>query len=131
MIRRRGSCRRRLLLTVKGAGVGKLNVLAEKKAAISRQLMALRVIGVDRDFILRFLGKIFCELQSLAVGIAIPGFGREDVLLRKVPLPPLPDQHLIVAKIDQLMTLCDTLDQQIDATTGKKTELLDAVMASI
>ncbi len=29
------------------------------------------------------------------------------------------------------MTLCDTLDQQIDAATGKQTELLDAVMASI
>ncbi len=53
-------------------------------------------------------------------------------ILNKMPvlLPPLPEQHRIVAKIDKLMALCDTLDQQIDATTGKQTELLDAVMAS-
>jgi type I restriction enzyme S subunit len=44
-------------------------------------------------------------------------------------LPPLPEQLRIVAKIDQLMSLCDTLDQEIDASTGKQTELLNAVMA--
>ena len=120
-----------ILLTVKGAGVGKINVLEEERAAISRQLMAVRVIGVNRDFVLRFFGTIFFELQSLAVGIAIPGIGREDVLLRKFPLPPLKEQHRIVAKIDQLMALCDTLDQQIAAATGKKTELLNSVMAAI
>lgn len=45
------------------------------------------------------------------------------------PLPPLPEQHRIVTRIDQLMALCDTLDQQIDAATGKQTELLGALMA--
>jgi len=29
------------------------------------------------------------------------------------------------------MALCDTLEQQIDATTGKQTELLSAVMAQV
>jgi type I restriction enzyme S subunit len=47
------------------------------------------------------------------------------------PLPPLPEQHRIVARIDQLMALCDTLDQQIDAATGKQSELLNAVMAAV
>jgi type I restriction enzyme S subunit len=46
-------------------------------------------------------------------------------------LPPLPEQHRIVARIDQLMALCDTLDQQIDAATGKQSELLNAVMAQV
>jgi type I restriction enzyme, S subunit len=100
-----------ILLTVKGAGVGKTNILDEEKAAISRQLMALRVVGMNRDLVLLFLGAIFFELQSLAVGIAIPGIGRDDVLLRKFPLPPLPEQHRIVAKIDQLMARCDELEK--------------------
>jgi type I restriction enzyme S subunit len=48
-----------------------------------------------------------------------------------LPLPPLPEQHRIVTRIDQLMALCDTLDKQIDAATGKQTELLGAVMAQV
>lgn len=48
-----------------------------------------------------------------------------------VPLPPLPEQQRIVAKIDQLMELCDTLEQEIDAATDKQSRLLDAVMAQV
>lgn len=48
-----------------------------------------------------------------------------------VPLPPINEQHRIVARIDQLMALCDTLDQQIDTTNGKQSELLNAVMAQV
>ncbi|MFH2114740.1 MAG: restriction endonuclease subunit S [Spirochaetota bacterium] len=47
------------------------------------------------------------------------------------PLPPLPEQHRIVSLIDQLMTLYDTLDLQIDAATDKQTELLNAVIAQV
>ena len=98
---------------------------------ISRQLMALRVISINKDYLLYFLKTIFDELQGLAVGIAIPGIGREDVLSRLFPLPPLSEQHRIVAKVDQLMTLCDTLEQQIDATTQKQTALLNAVITQV
>ncbi|MGQ4647209.1 restriction endonuclease subunit S [Lyngbya aestuarii] len=44
-----------------------------------------------------------------------------------IPLPPLPEQHRIVAKVDKLMTLCDQLEQQIDCATDKQTTLLNAV----
>ncbi|MBE9129648.1 restriction endonuclease subunit S, partial [Coleofasciculus sp. LEGE 07081] len=46
-----------------------------------------------------------------------------------IPLPPLPEQHRIVAKVDKLMTLCDQLEQQIDRATDKQTTLLNAVMS--
>jgi type I restriction enzyme, S subunit len=48
-----------------------------------------------------------------------------------IPIPPLAEQHRIVAKIDQLMTLCDRLEQQIDAVASKQTTLLNAVMAQV
>jgi type I restriction enzyme S subunit len=46
-------------------------------------------------------------------------------------LPPLQEQHRIVAKIDELMALCDSLDQQVDAATAKQNALLFAVMAAL
>ncbi len=48
-----------------------------------------------------------------------------------ISLPPLPEQRRIVVKIDKLMSLCDTLEQQIDASADKQTELLNAVMAQV
>lgn len=58
-------------------------------------------------------------------------FNGTKLSLCAVPLPPLPEQHRIVAKVDQLMTLCDQLEQQIDAASTKQRELLDAVMSSV
>jgi len=54
-------------------------------------------------------------------------------ILNKMPvmLPPLEEQHRIVAKIDQLMALCDNLEKQIDAANSKQTNLLNAVMKKI
>lgn len=49
----------------------------------------------------------------------------------KVPLPPIPEQNRIVKKTDQLMALCDQLDEQITARNEKQQALLDAVMAQI
>jgi type I restriction enzyme, S subunit len=71
------------------------------------------------------------HVNSLMYGIKMPRLGTEDAVLSIHPLPPLSEQHRIVAKIDQLMTLCDSLDQQIDAATAKQAELLNAVMAQV
>jgi len=48
-----------------------------------------------------------------------------------IPLPPLAEQHRIVAKIDQLMALCNHLDRQIDDATSKQADLLNTVMAQV
>jgi len=55
------------------------------------------------------------------------GFLREYLF----PLPPLAEQKRIVAKIDELMALCDKLEKQIDQATTKQTALFDAVLAKV
>ena len=45
-----------------------------------------------------------------------------------VPLPPLAEQHLIVAKVDELMTLCDQLEAQLTTTQANCRLLLEAVL---
>lgn len=58
-------------------------------------------------------------------------FNGTKLSLCLIPLPPLPEQHRIVARIEQLMALCDTVDQKINDATDKQTELLRAVMAHV
>jgi type I restriction enzyme S subunit len=44
------------------------------------------------------------------------------------PLPPLAEQHRIVAKVDQLMALVDELERQQEASLEKASNLLDAIV---
>jgi type I restriction enzyme S subunit len=46
-----------------------------------------------------------------------------------VPLPPLAEQHRIVAKVDALMALCDRLEASLTATADTRRRLLDALLA--
>jgi type I restriction enzyme, S subunit len=64
------------------------------------------------------------------------GVGNKNLVLRKIreyviPLPPLAEQKRIVAKIDQLMALCDSLEQGIDAATVKQTQVLESIIAGV
>lgn len=88
-----------VLITVKGSGVGKINLLDEGEVAISRQLMAVRVTGAEPSFIHAILSSTFDHFQSLSTGAAIPGISREQVLALKISLPPLTEQQRIVASL--------------------------------
>ena len=46
-----------------------------------------------------------------------------------VPVPPLAEQHLIVAKVDALIALCDRLEASLAATAATRRRLLDALLA--
>lgn len=48
-----------------------------------------------------------------------------------IPLPPLAEQQRIVAKVDDLMRLCDALEKHIGAAEAKQEEILDAVLAQV
>jgi type I restriction enzyme S subunit len=44
-----------------------------------------------------------------------------------VPIPPLAEQHCIVAKVDELMALCDALTARLADAAQTQRHLADAV----
>ncbi|MGI6302682.1 MAG: restriction endonuclease subunit S [Verrucomicrobiota bacterium] len=88
---------------------------------------------IDPYFAYRFFEKLNAtgEINQHRKGVGISNMSSKALASIVFPLPPLPEQHRIVTRIDQLMALCDRLDQQIDAATGKQSELLNAVMAQV
>jgi len=99
-------------------------------------MMKLRVAsGLSVDYVHKMLSSDFSRnfMRSHASGTSSTMPKISQVVVNSVPfaLPSIPEQHRIVTRIDQLMALCDTLEQQIDAANGKQTELLNAIMAQV
>ena len=44
-----------------------------------------------------------------------------------VPIPPLVEQHRIVAKVDELMTLCNSLKANLNQAQTTQLHLTDAI----
>jgi len=90
-----------ILITVKGSGVGKINLLGADSVAISRQLMAVRVSRANPRFVHALLLAKFDHFQSLSTGAAIPGISRDQVLGLQIVLPPIEEQTRIMAILDE------------------------------
>jgi len=54
---------------------------------------------------------------------------RDSIANILFPLPPLAEQHRIVAKVNALMALCDRLEASLTATAATRPRLLDALLA--
>jgi type I restriction enzyme S subunit len=57
------------------------------------------------------------------------GFNKADLAAINFPLPPLAEQHRIVAKVDELMAHCDRLEARLKAGDTTRRKLLDALLA--
>jgi type I restriction enzyme S subunit len=54
---------------------------------------------------------------------------QDKLRLAPIPLCPIKEQHRIVAKVDELMTLCDTLKTRLVEARANQVQLADAVVA--
>jgi len=68
------------------------------------------------------------QVNKSKTGAAIQHFGPTHLKKMLIPLPPLAEQHRIVAKVDELMTLCDALKARICEAETSRTHLADAVV---
>ena len=53
---------------------------------------------------------------------------REQLLSKPIPLPPLAEQKVIVAKAEKLLTLCDQLESKINQSQHHANSLMQAVL---
>jgi len=56
------------------------------------------------------------------------GFNKSDLKGIEFPLPPLAEQKRIVAKVDELMAICDQLEKQLESQQKDSRRLLEALL---
>ena len=85
---------------------------------------------IDPKYLLKaMLSEVFVAQVRIAENrIKMPKLNIDSLSCMHVPTPPLPEQHRIVAKVDELMTLCDALKASIQAAQTTQTQLADAIV---
>ncbi|MFA6499755.1 MAG: hypothetical protein WCV64_10555, partial [Desulfurivibrionaceae bacterium] len=70
-------------------------------------------------------------VESVQTGIAYPAINDRQFGGGLIPVPPLAEQHRIVAKVDELMALCDKLEQQQTAGNDTHLTLVETLLATL
>ena len=83
---------------------------------------------LDLEYI--YITLKFLELEKLGKGIK-PGLNRNEAYLEILSIPYLSEQKRIVSKVDQLMQLCDQLDDCQEKASTKYTSLNDAALEKL
>jgi type I restriction enzyme, S subunit len=84
-----------------------------------------------RAYVLLFLSADLARsyLLGSAIGATMTNLNHGILKKMPIPLPPLAEQHRIVAKVDVLMALCDQLEQQLSQADQQRRRLLEALLA--
>ena len=85
----------------------------------------------------RFLSEIFkssywkkiIHANSMGTTVHTLTIVRANEVL--IPLPPVSEQHRIVAKVDELMALCDQLEQQTEASIDAHATLVETLLSTL
>ena len=122
-----------ILYTVVGATYGRPAVVeTDREFCVQRHVAILKPPGaLSLRYLAYLLGSplVYEQASSSTTGTAQPTIALRPLRNFLVPLPPLAEQHRIVAKVDELMALCDQLEVSLDTAAATRRRLLDALLA--
>jgi len=121
-----------ILICVVGS-IGKIGIVPEhwSGANIARAVARLKLIPeVSTAYMLLALqsGMIQGFFKDSTRTLAQPTLNISLIEVAPIPLPPLAEQHRIVANVDELMALCYQLEQQLSQAEQSRRVLLEAVL---
>jgi len=89
--------------------------------------------GVSAQYVYRYLrSPTFIKyVESVQTGIAYPAINDKQFFSGLIALPPEQEQQRIVAKVDELMALCDQLEQQTEASLTAHATLVEALLGAL
>ena len=129
---------RDVLLTRVGAGIGEAAVIDKDiDFAIYVSIALIKMFNnyIDTNYLTIWLnspiGRAHSTTNTLGIGHSQGNLNL--TLIRNFPfsLPPFPEQKRIVAKVDELMKLCDLLEKKMKENEKDSEKLMDSVLREV
>ncbi|MEQ9546413.1 MAG: restriction endonuclease subunit S [Marinobacter sp.] len=108
-------------------GLGKV-AICSKPIAINQDLKAVKIspeVSLDYFFL------AYTTLDITGTGTTVAGITQDKLLNYVIGLPPIEEQHRIVQKVDELMALCDRLEQQTSDQLEAHETLVDTLLGTL
>jgi type I restriction enzyme S subunit len=123
-------------MTRVGAGIGEAAVLdSDFEFAFYVSLCLIKVPNrfVSVAYVVLWLnspeGRESSKIRTYGKGASQGNLNLGLIRTFKIPVPPLAEQHRIVAKVDELMALCDRLEACLTTADETRRRLLEALLA--
>ncbi len=122
-----------ILTNIVGASIGRtalfdLDVVANINQAVC--ILRIEHTNIDKNYLIYLMNSDFA-LKMMSDSQFAPGranLSMGNIATFLIPLPPLAEQHRIVAKIDSLMQVCTALDASIESSVRTNEALLQQVL---
>lgn len=119
-----------ILLVCKGSGYGKAVICDIEQAHIARQIMSIKSRFLDMKYVLYYMQSNVIHIKGNGQGI-IPGIDRNLVLNMCFPIPPLEEQHRIVARIEEILPFIVKYDKAYHKLTDFNVRFPEAMKKSL
>lgn len=122
-----------VLLVMVGGSLGKIGIVSTEvlPAVLNQNIWKFKIFGnLPKDFFIygiRYINKKQIVITSSTHGHLSQG----DYLSKLFPLPPLAEQYRIISKVDELMLLCDQLEQQTETSIDAHATLVEVLLATL
>jgi type I restriction enzyme S subunit len=132
-----------LLWNSTGTGTaGRINLLKKNendKLVADSHVTVIRTLVKNAGFICNYISSIGIQkrIQSGVENTLVSGttnqveLNTSVVINLPIPVPPLEEQHRIVAKVDELMILCDQLEAQTESSIQAHQLLVETLLATL
>ena len=98
-----------VLMAMYGATIGKLGILEIPVTTNQACCACIPYAGMYNKYLFYYLMSMRQTYIGMAEGGAQPNISKEKIVNSILPLPPLEEQHRIVAKLEEILPLCERL----------------------
>jgi type I restriction enzyme S subunit len=120
-----------VLLAMYGATIGKTSILKIDATTNQAVCGCTPFNGLYNLYLLTVLKGYKPRFINMGTGGAQPNISREKIVTTVVPLPPLAEQQRIVAKVDELMQLCDRLEEKQNGSQAMHRQLVNCLLSTL